>query len=252
MLSVLSGCLGVACKAKTPAITETFVDDFERVELGATWRDTSGGQFQIKDGRLSVSQGMNRPVWLQKRLPQDVEIELDVLSMSPDGDIKIELFGDGKSFDPDGNRYDPTGYVFAFGGWNNRMSIIGRLGEHDDGVKAMRRHRAHPPAGPADDGALLAGPGAPQAADAEIGVEAEADGAGAGAAPDLDGPVLPGRRYHWVITKRGGQIDWKVDGQPFLSWLDPAPLGGESHAYLGFTNWQAQVFYDNLKIRPLP
>jgi len=230
VLSVLSGCLGLACKPKTPAITEPFVDDFERAELGASWRDTSSGQFQVKDGQLSVSEGHNRPAWLQKRLPDDVEIELDVMSMSPHGDIKIELFGDGKSFDPDGNRYDPTGYVFAFGGWENRTSIIGRLGEHDDGVKAARGHRADP-----------------QAIEAAL---ARMNGGDPGA-PDLDGPVLPGRRYRWVITRKGGQIDWKIDGKPFLSWRDPSPLSGPSHAYLGLTNWKVQVFYDNLRIRPL-
>ena len=44
---------------------------------------------------------VNHPLWLRKRLPRDVVVELDVMSKSQAGDIKIELFGDGESFDPD-------------------------------------------------------------------------------------------------------------------------------------------------------
>ena len=42
-----------------------------------------------------------------------------MMSKSPDGDIKLELYGDGESFDPDQGTYFPTGYVFVFGGWSN-------------------------------------------------------------------------------------------------------------------------------------
>jgi hypothetical protein len=222
---VLAAPLAAGCKAKTPVITEPLVDTFERAEIGAGWLDTSNGQFRVREGKLNVAGAVNHPLWLRKRLPRDVVVELDVMSKSEDGDIKIELFGDGESFDPDEGDYFPTGYVFVFGGWTNRvpppavsLSIIGKLGEHNDAVKASRQHlRAPDPA---------AGP--------------------------LAGPVVVGRSYRWTITRKGGQIDWKIDGQPFLAWTDPSPLYGDANAYLGFNNWKTDVYFDNLKIRPGP
>ena len=188
-----------------PVISEPFTDAFERAELGPGWLDTSG-QARIEAGKLHVTQGYNKPVWLQRRLPNNVTVDLDVMSKSPQGDIKIELFGDGSSYDPDRNRYDPTGYVFVFGGWGNSQSIIGRLGEHDEGVMTKR----------------------------------------------LEPPVVPGQTYHWTITRKDGRIDWSVDGKPFLSYQDGEPLTGDRHGFLGFTNWETQVYFDNLQVRPLP
>ena len=60
------------------------------------------------------------------------------MSKSPAGDIKLELFGDGESFDPDKGSYTSTGYVLIFGGWSNSLSVICRQDEHDDGRKAQR------------------------------------------------------------------------------------------------------------------
>jgi Farnesoic acid 0-methyl transferase len=201
--------IGAGCKAKTPAITEPFSESFERAELGPSWLDTSS-QGRVMDGKLVVSEGRNRPLWLRKRLPPGAVVELDVMSKSPDGDIKIELYGDGESFDPDEGRYDPTGYVFVFGGWQNTASVIGKLGEHDDAVKASKRH------------------------------------------PEQAPRVEPGRTYHFTITRKGGDIEWKIDGAPFLAWSDPAPLTGPAHEYLAITNWKVEVVFDNLQIRPAP
>ena len=38
--------------------------------------------------------------------------------------------------------------------------------------------------------------------------------------------VETNRSYQFTITRRGGPLDWLVDGQPFLSWTDPEPLTG--------------------------
>jgi hypothetical protein len=222
------------CKAKTPVITQPFVDTFDRAELGVGWLDTSQGQFQVRDGKLTVQGGLNRPLWLRKRLPRDLVVELDVMSKSAAGDIKIELFGDGESFDADQGTYYPTGYVFVFGGWNNELSIIGKLGEHDDGVKAQRAHKRPE---------LVPVPGS---GSAEVAVREPPPPAG------LDAGVVPGRTYHWVISRKGSQIDWKIDGETFLSWSDPAPLYGDDKSFLAFNNWQADVSFDNLSIRPAP
>src|SRR5262245_38279114 len=127
---LILGALG--CKAQVQAISEPFQDDFERMEVGPSWHDTGPGS-RGGGGKLNVSKATNHPLWLRRRLPRDVTVEVDVMSRSPDGDLKVELFGDGESFDPDQGQYDPTGYVFIFGGWQNSLSIIGRLGEHEAG-----------------------------------------------------------------------------------------------------------------------
>ena len=63
----------------------------------------------------------NNPLWLQARLPRDVAVEFDVRSEFPEGDISVELFGDGT---------DPrSGYMLVHGGWNNTLSVIARQDE---------------------------------------------------------------------------------------------------------------------------
>src|SRR5206468_3189877 len=113
-------------------------DDFERAELGPSWNATAPN-YHIADGRLTVANAYNHPVWLRKKLPRNAVIELDAMSKTPTGDLKIELYGDGESFDPDKGSYTSTGYVFIFGGWHNSLSVICRNNEHDDGRKAERQ-----------------------------------------------------------------------------------------------------------------
>jgi hypothetical protein len=197
--------LVVGCRAKAPALDAPFTDDFERAELGATWNATSP-EYRIAGGKLQVANAYNHPAWLRRRLPHDVVVDVDVTSRSPAGDLKLELFGDGESFDPDKGSYTSTGYVLIFGGWHNSLSVICRNNEHDDGRKAERR----------------------------------------------DTRVEPGRSYHFTISRRGGTIEWNMDGHPFLSWTDPSPLAGPGHEYLAVNDWEADVTFDNLKIGPAP
>jgi hypothetical protein len=62
-----------------------------------------------------------------------------------------------------------------------------------------------------------------------------------------------GRKYHWKIARKGGHIDWWIDdpGTPFLSLDDPRPLAGAGHEYLGFNDWEADLWFDNLTIKKL-
>ena len=128
------------CRVKDEILAAPFTDRFDRAELGAAWRDT-GGDYRIIDGMLVAKNAYNHPAWLRKRLPRDISIELDVQSKTDVGDIKIELFGDGESFDPDRAGYVSTGYVLIFGGWRNSLSVICRNNEHDEGRKATRSDR---------------------------------------------------------------------------------------------------------------
>jgi hypothetical protein len=209
LLTVISALAGLGCKTRVPVIATPFADDFERVEPGPDWLDTSGGAYRTTGGKLNVTRAYNHPLWLRRKLPRDVVVEFDAVSKSPAGDIKVELFGDGESFDPDKGRYDPTSYMIILGGWNNSNSIISRLGEHEEAVKASRER----------------GPGQPP-------------------------PVETGRTYHFTITRKGGLIDWKLDGAPFLAWTDPSPLAGSGHEFFAVNDWEADVSLDNLRIRP--
>ncbi len=203
LLSLVASTLVGGCRAKVPQIDAPFVDDFNRAELGPVWHDTGGG-YELRDGAVRVKGAYNHPLWLKRRLPNDVVIEMDVISHSPSGDLKFEIFGDGESFDPDKQGYIATGYVLIFGGWQNRLSIIAKQNEHNEGVKAQR---------------------------ADIRVEA-------------------GRKYHYKVTRSKGVIDWQIDGQPFLTFADPEPLQGSGHEFFGFNNWEVDVQFDNLSIRP--
>lgn len=201
-LGAIAGSAG--CRPRVPTITDPFSDAFERAEIGPSWRDTGGG-YQIKTGALAIQGAYNHPLWLLRKLPDNVQIDLDVSSRSAAGDIKVELFGDGESFDPDKGGYVSTGYMFIFGGWHNSLSVICRNNEHDDGRKVARTQ-----------------------------------------------PVVElGRTYHWTISRRGGALDWRIDGQPFLAWTDPDPLKGSGHEYFAFNNWESEAYFDNLTIRPL-
>jgi len=143
MLANRTGKLGVitvafltfaSCKVKDPPpITSEWRDDFARDVVGTSYYD-SGGSYQIVDGALSAKGAHNHPLWLRRKLPRDVRIELTAWSDSPDGDIKVEVFGDGKSYDPNAGRYTASSYVLVFGGWHNSKSIIARMDEHGDEI----------------------------------------------------------------------------------------------------------------------
>jgi len=219
---VVVSCL-VACKVREqPPITETWSTDFT-AGLGDMFYLTGDG-YRVANGALSAQGAHNHPLWLRKKLPHDVKIELDVWSTEPRGDIKIELFGDGHSYDPDGGRYTATGYEIIFGGWYNTRSIIARLDEHGTDMvqraepRVIANQHYHwrierrrnvitwfvdqtaPPSGGAD---------------------------GRGHAPAVDDLATP-----------------------FLRYEDPRPLEGSGHEYLGFNNWETDTWFDNLLITP--
>ena len=122
-----------ACKVREqPPIAERWEYAFDD-GLGDVFYATGDG-YHVEQGALSAKGAHNHPLWLRKRMPRDVRIDLDAWSNEARGDIKIELFGDGHSYDPDGGRYTATGYELIFGGWFNSKSIIARLDEHGNDV----------------------------------------------------------------------------------------------------------------------
>ena len=118
-----------------PLITEPFADSFERAELGADWKATAPDAWKLENGHLKVEKAYNHPLWLMRKLPRDVQIDFDITSFGPDGDLKAEFFGDGKSFAADKGAYTSSGYVAIFGGWRNTISTLVRQYEHDPNRK---------------------------------------------------------------------------------------------------------------------
>jgi len=167
--------------------------------------------YRIADAKLNATRAYNHPLWLRRKLPRDVVIEFDVMSKSQAGDIKGRALRRWRVFRPgQGTLYDPTRLCeSSWVGGHNSNSIIGRLGEHDDAVKAQRR----------------GSPASPRPWNQ--------------AAPTISpSPV------------RVGSSDWRLDGVPFLAWTDPSPLSGSGHEFFAVNDWEADVSFDNLRIRP--
>ena len=127
--AVLIGVVLAGCTPQgDPGLGAGFFDDFERTHLGSDYK-TTGGNWRIEGGALHVRGAKNHPLWLLRTLPRDVRVELDARSESPDGDIKVELFGDGASYAKE-SRYRATSYVIIFGGWGNSKNVLARMDEH--------------------------------------------------------------------------------------------------------------------------
>ena len=105
-----------------------FEDNFNRESLGANWNVT-GPDARLEGGHLVVEGLKNHPVWLVPPVPDEVRVEFDAWADGEEGDVKVELGGDGKSVATSAN-YVATSYVFIFGGWNNRLNAIARKDEH--------------------------------------------------------------------------------------------------------------------------
>ncbi len=207
LLAINPGC---TCKdidvaAPPPAITTPFSDDFQRYALTSDYFDSSDDHaWHIVDGELVVKNAYNHPLWLKRAIPRDAVIEFDCWSNDDAGDLKVEAWGDGKSFATDRvAQYTSTAYNFIFGGWHNQVSTLARMHEHGEDRQTRREPR-----------------------------------------------VEKGRKYHWRIARKGNHVDWSIDGQPFLSMDDPAPLAGDGHDHFGFQDWEAELHFDNLKITP--
>ncbi|AKU96268.1 hypothetical protein AKJ09_02932 [Labilithrix luteola] len=182
--------------------------------LGPNWTPIRTNAWRIENGKLCVQGARNHPVWLNKVLPVNARIEFDAVSYSDDGDLKAEIWGDGKAYATGTSYTNATSYLTILGGWKNSMQVLARLNEHGTDRK-------------------------------EIHVDKDSD-------DPRQRAVNKGQVYHFKIERTDGKtIRWFVDGVEYLSWQDPSPLAGQGHDHFGFNEWDAKVCFDNLKITPL-
>ncbi|MBU1430518.1 hypothetical protein KKF91_08160 [Myxococcota bacterium] len=119
-----------------------FEDLFERNEIGAGYLQNKAdpgwqaGVWQIIEGEgpngqpsrlLKAEKIHNAGLWLQTKLPKQVRVEFDAKALSEEGDVKCEIFGDGKTHQ--------SGYILINGGWKNKLNIIARQDEHGEDRK---------------------------------------------------------------------------------------------------------------------
>ncbi len=196
-----------------PMLDGTFRDAFDRPALGPSWRALSG-RWQLIDGELCGRAARNQGVWLRRRLPPNVRIAFDARADDEEGDLKVEVFGDGKS-GASGTTYDDaSGYVLIFGGWQNQKHVLARGDEHgDDRLVSL--------------------------------IAADGDSLRTRA-------VQPHRAYRFRIEREGGDtLRWFVDDELIHELVDDDPLSGTDHDHFGFNNWNAPVCFDNLEVSPL-
>lgn len=201
-----------------------YQDDFSNFDTVAKNYFSTGGLWRTVNGELLSPGVKNNPLWLKASLPQNVAVEFDVRSMSPEGDIKVEIFGDGTDH--------ASGYVLIHGGWNNSISIIARMDEHAPSMGALQAEALKR----GGNDVVQTGVYRP---DTRVRIE------------NNPYPVQIGKQYHWRIERRDKTIVWSIDGREFMRFEDPYPLAGKGHDRFGFSSWEAQLYFDNLKVEPL-
>jgi hypothetical protein len=216
--------------AAPATVSLPFSDTFEDPMTVSTNYWSTGGHYRTVGGALLSPGVKNNPLWLKAKLPQNVAVEFDARSQSPEGDIKVEIFGDGTDH--------ASGYVLIHGGWNNSMSIIARLDEHGASLNQLNQDALR----------IAAEKKLPNASLKDTGVFTPYTRMRVEANPY---PVQLGRTYRWRIERRGSMLTWFIDGQKFMEFDDPFPLYGDKNDRFAFSSWEAQLFFDNLKVEQL-
>lgn len=197
--------------ASDALLQQPFSDDFERDDLGEDYLATSSA-WKLEQGRLCAKGARNRPVWLRRRLPANARIEFEAVSYSEDGDIKVELFGDGSSFATTTSYTDASGYILIFGGWKNTLHVLARRDEHGKDRVALALDGLTP----------------------------------------RSQPVVPNQRYEFTIERKDGKtVELRVNAEKILSLQDEQPLRGRGHDHFAFSAWLAPVCFDDLRVVPL-
>ncbi len=184
--------------------------------LGADWHTTAApGIWRVQGGRLCGQKAYNHGVWLRRPIPANARIEFDAVSDSTIGDIKAELWGDGKSYAKGNSYVEATSYIMLYGAWANTQHGIARINEHGN------------------DRSLI-----------KVDL-------GSGDKKNL--PVARGQLYHFRIERTDGKtVRMYVDDTLIANFNDATPLVGVGHDHVGFNDWETPVCFDNVRITPNP
>lgn len=182
--------------------------------LGPNWTAMRTNAWRVENGRLCAENAHNHGIWLNRTLPVNARIEFDAVALTDHGDLKAEVWGDGRSYATSTSYTMATSYLAILGGWHNTIHALARLNEHGADRK-------------------------------EIKVDKDSD-------DPRQRPVVRGQTYQFKIERTDGKtIRVTVNGVEYFSWADPAPLAGHGHDHLGFNEWEAKVCFDNVKVTPL-
>jgi hypothetical protein len=185
------------------------------LEPSADWMPTQAGIWHIEGGRLCGEHAKNHGIWLKRTLPVNARIEFDAISDSPDGDLKAEYWGDGRSFATSLSYTNATSYLTIFGGWHNKFHVLARINEHATDRK-------------------------------EITIDPNSDDV-------REKPVVAGQIYHFKVERTDGKtVKWYINGNEMLTYPDSQPLAGVGHDHFGFNDWDVKLCFDNVKVVPLP
>lgn len=215
--------------APAATVALPYSDDFSSPPTIAAHYFSTGGHWRVQGGELFSPGVKNNPLWLKAKLPQNVVIDFDARCASAEGDIRVEVFGNGVDH--------LSGYELIQGGWNNATSAIVRLDENSPTMAQLmaEAQRVAAREGRASAGLVETGVFRP---DTPVRV-------------DVHSSVRAQKKYHWRIERRGSLLRWSIDGQPFLELDDPFPLTGSKHDRFGFSSVDSDVFFDNLRIAVL-
>lgn len=117
-------------RSPKPVVMIPFHDDFSDPRALRRNYQSSGGDWRLIEGSLFSPGVKNNPLWLRAALPREVAVEFDVRSDGQEGDIKVEIFGNGMDHG--------SGYILVHGGWNNSISVIARFYEHGTALSQLR------------------------------------------------------------------------------------------------------------------
>lgn len=191
---------------------------------------SSGALWRVQNGELFGPGPKASVLWLTAKLPHDVAVDVDVRSPVPGSDAQVHLFGNGTDWG--------SGYVVTGGAGGGGAFAIGRLGTYDAPTAAQRVATARQAGSTANTLDELAKEGRLLPSTSwHTDVMAQATG--------------PNQRVHWHVERVGAELRWFIDGKLVSRTSDPVPLEGPGHDRVGLSGWEADVFYDNLKVTPI-